>query len=156
MHASRTSLTQYARWGPLSEHSDPFVSIPSQLQLVVVTMRSRARPMFLQVDTLQRKQLTILEVRLNKLKIRDAEADHHNEGLKKEINDLRKSRMVINHTHKKVSEGWKGLQVRRGGADSPLDRSVMQYEGWLQKYLKRIHKLLVKANRANREREQVS
>ena len=32
-----------------------------------------------QADELQRRQVNILEMRLNKLKIRDAEAEHHNE-----------------------------------------------------------------------------
>jgi hypothetical protein len=57
---------------------------------------------YAQADTLQKKQVSILEVRLNKLKIRDAEAEHYNEKLKMQIDDLRKKRMVLDQSHEKV------------------------------------------------------
>lgn len=66
-----------------------------------------------QAEQLQHKQLTILEVRLNKLKIRDAEAESYNERLKLQIDNLRKSRMVINASHVKVSPLNPPLQTRQ-------------------------------------------
>lgn len=52
--------------------------------------------------------MAILETQLNKLRIRDAEAQHANDGLKKDINDLRKKRMVINSSHARVRRGGCG------------------------------------------------
>jgi hypothetical protein len=52
--------------------------------------------------------VAILETQLNKLRIRDAEAQHANDGLKKDINDLRKKRMVINSSHARVRRGGGG------------------------------------------------
>ena len=61
-------------------------------------------------DALQRKQVTILEERLNKLKIRNAETDNYNNSLKHQIDDLRKSRMVIDATHAKYERWMRDLR----------------------------------------------
>lgn len=101
--------------------------------------------------------MAILEVRLNKLKIRDAEAMHFNDGLKREINDLRKKRMVINSSHQKVRPPVGGARPACFGPERVCGCWLVcyQYEQWLLETRRKIKELTEKASRANEEREKV-